>query len=217
MKALQIVTWKSGASAPRDVSTPKKRLRRDAGAEILPALPLALVAGYHTVFNVDHAMRVLRDIAFMGDKNDRVALGLQTVKQRHDLDTGLRVEVSGGLIGQNDGRFVDQRARNGHTLPLTAGQFIRLMGHAGFHAYGGERTLRALHAFFGGNARINQRQLYVVQRGRPRQQIEGLKYESDFLVADARQFVVIEFADQLAVEPVLTFGGRVEAANQIHQ
>ena len=59
---------------------------------------------------------------------------LQAVKQRHDLDAGLRVEVSGGFVGQDDRRLVHQRARNGDTLPLTAGELIRLVHHAGFHA-----------------------------------------------------------------------------------
>ncbi len=49
------------------------------------------------------------------------------------------------------------------------------------------------------------------------EQVEGLEDESDFLVADAREFVVVEFADELAVEPVFALGGRVEAADQVHQ
>ncbi len=49
------------------------------------------------------------------------------------------------------------------------------------------------------------------------QQVEGLEDEADFLVADARQLVVVEFADQLAVEPVLALGRRIEAADQVHQ
>ena len=56
-----------------------------------------------------------------------------------------------------------------------------------------------------------------MQRGGARQQVEGLEDESDFLVADAGELVVVEFADELAVEPVLAFGWGVEAADEIHQ
>ena len=49
------------------------------------------------------------------------------------------------------------------------------------------------------------------------QKIEGLKDEADLFVADAGKFIVVQFADQLAVEPILTPGGRVEAADKIHQ
>src|SRR4029077_14597376 len=41
--------------------------------------------------------------------------------------------------------------------------------------------------------------------------------ETDFLVTDARQLVVVQFADQLAVEPIVAFAGRVQATDQIHQ
>ena len=68
-----------------------------------------------------------------------------------------------------------------------------------------------------GDAGVDQRQFDVVQRGGAGQQIEGLEDESDFLVADAGQFVVVQFADQLAVQPVVALAGRVEAADQVHQ
>ncbi len=56
-----------------------------------------------------------------------------------------------------------------------------------------------------------------MQSGRARQKIEGLEDEADFLVANARQFIVVELAHQLAVEPVFALGGRIEAADQVHQ
>ena len=65
----------------------------------------------------------------------------------------------------------------------------------------------ALGALRRGHAGINQRQLDVVQRGGARQQIEGLKNKSDFFIANARQFVVVQFADQLLVQPILPFEG----------
>ena len=80
-----------------------------------------------------------------------------------------------------------------------------------------QRALGALDALLGGHAGVNQRQLHVVQRSGAGQQVEGLEDEADFLVADARQFVVIQFADQLAVQPVAALAGRVQAADQVHQ
>ena len=68
-----------------------------------------------------------------------------------------------------------------------------------------------------GGAVVDQRQFHVVQRGGARKQIECLEDEADFLVADARQLVVVEFADELTVEPVAALGRRIEAADQVHQ
>ena len=69
----------------------------------------------------------------------------------------------------------------------------------------------------GGRAVVDQRQLHVVQRAGAGQQVEGLEDEADFLVADAGQLVVIQFADQLTVEPVVALGRRIEAADQVHE
>ena len=46
------------------------------------------------------------------------------------------------------------------------------------------------------------RQLDVVQRRGARQQIESLKDEADFLVADVGQLVIVQLADQPARQPV---------------
>ncbi len=50
-----------------------------------------------------------------------------------------------------------------------------------------------------------------------RQEVELLKHESDFLVADVRQLVVLHVADQVAVEIIQAAGGRIQTADQIHQ
>ena len=70
---------------------------------------------------------------------------------------------------------------------------------------------------FGRRAVVDERQFHVVQRTGARQQIKGLEYEADFLVADTGQFIVCHVADQTPVNVILTLRRRVEAADQIHQ
>ena len=130
------------------------------------------------------------------------------IEESHDFDAGLGIEVAGGLVGQDDGGAVDQGAGDGHALALAAGELIGLVIHALAQADVGQRFLGAVDALGGGGAVVDQRQLHVVQRGGAGQQIEGLKDEADLLVADAGQFVVVELADQLAVEPVRPLDGR---------
>src|SRR5262245_28462209 len=67
------------------------------------------------------------------------------------------------------------------------------------------------------HAGINQRQLDIAQRVGARQQVEGLKHETDFLVPNLGQLVVIHFTDVDSVQVVAARGGRVQAAQQIHQ
>ena len=112
---------------------------------------------------------------------------------------------------------IDQGAGDGDALALAAGELVGLVHHARFHADGRQRALARSTRSSAGDAGVNQRQFDVVQRGGAGQQVESLEDEADFFVADARQFVVVQFADQLAVQPVVALAGRVEAADQVHQ
>ena len=44
----------------------------------------------------------------------------ELLEERHDLDAGLRVEVAGRLVGEDDLRLADQRARDRDALLLAA-------------------------------------------------------------------------------------------------
>jgi hypothetical protein len=60
---------------------------------------------------VDHAVGVLRNVRLVGDQDDGIALGVQIIKQSHNLIAGLGVQVAGRLIGRMmDGRFTRARA-----------------------------------------------------------------------------------------------------------
>ncbi len=65
-----------------------------------------------------------------------------------------------------------------------------------------ERLVGALGALLARHARVDERQLDVVERRRARQQVERLEHEPDFLVPDPRQLVVVHLADLLVVEQV---------------
>lgn len=52
-------------------------------------------------------MSVFSYVVFVRNQNDRVALVVKLIQETHDLVRSLRVEVSRGLIGQNDRRVVD--------------------------------------------------------------------------------------------------------------
>ncbi len=166
---------------------------------------------------MDNAMGIVGDFGLMGDEHDGVAVGVQGVKQGHDFEAGLGVEVSGGLVGEDDGGPVDQGAGDGHTLALAAGELVGLVVHARFEADIGERFLGAGDAGGRGCAVIDQWQLDVVEGSGAGEQIEGLKDEADLLVADAGELVVVQLADQLAVEPVFALGRGVKAADEVHE
>ncbi len=143
-------------------------------------------------------MRVLRNVVFVGDENNRISLAMQILEQRHDFFAGLRVKVSRGLVCKNNRGGIDERSRDRNTLALAAGEFVRLVTHAARKIDALERFLGLLNALFRRRSVINQRQFDVVQRGGARQKIECLEHESNFLVADVGKLVVVEFADEPA-------------------
>lgn len=68
-----------------------------------------------------------RYLRIVGNDNHRVALIAQLVQDRHHLFTGMAVERTGWLIGEDHLSAVHQRAGNTHALLLTAGKLRRLI------------------------------------------------------------------------------------------
>ena len=143
------------------------------------------------VADVDDAVSVHGDIVLVRDQYDGVALLVQALEQRHDFVAGRGIEVAGRLVRQQDRRIVHQRAGDGDALPLTAGKLVRLVMHALLQIDLPMAPLRRLEALVGRHAAIDQRQLDIVQRRGPRQQVERLEDEPDFLVADLGELVVL--------------------------
>src|ERR1035438_1234193 len=79
------------------------------------------------VADMDDAMGIFGDVRLVGDQDNGVAVGVQSVKEGHDLQAGLGVQVAGGLVGEDDGGAVDQGTCDGDALPLAAGEFIGLV------------------------------------------------------------------------------------------
>ena len=153
----------------------------------------------------------------MRHHDDRVALRVELLEERHDLLAGLGVEITGRLVGEDDGRIVDEGARDGDALALAAGEFVGFVAHALAEADVFERAARLVHAAALAEARVDERQLDVVQRVGARQEIECLENETDLAVADVGELVVDHGGDVLAVELVAAGRRRIETAEHVHE
>src|SRR3954462_6919479 len=94
-----------------------------------------LVGGDLAVAQGHLAPGVLGDVRLVGDQDHGVARPVELVEELHDLLGSGRVEVAGGLVGEQDGGIVDQGAGDGHALALAARQLVGLVGHAGAEAH----------------------------------------------------------------------------------
>src|ERR1041385_8168820 len=102
-------------------------------------------------------MRELRDIVLVRDQNNRVPLRLQTVEKGRDFITSLGVQVAGRFVGENDRWTVYQCSGNGHTLPLSTGEFIWLVHHALAPPHRIKSLFRPFNAFLRRYPGINKR------------------------------------------------------------
>ena len=184
----------------------------------LAAIPGAdAVGGDHPVADGNDAVGVLGDVRLVGDENDGVALSVEVVKQTHDFVAGAGVEVAGGLVGEDDAGMIDEGARNGDALALSAGEFVGFVHHAGAEVYGFEDFFCTASALGGRGAVVDEGKLDVVEGSGAGEKVEGLKDKANFLIADAGKFVIVQLGNIVAVEPVFAFGGGVQTADEIHQ
>jgi hypothetical protein len=137
---------------------------------------------------------------------------VQLLEQFHDAARHLRVQITGGLVRQQESRGAGQGARNRDTLLLAAGELGRIMPRACRQADALQGFLDAALALARTEAPIAQRHLDVIVNIQVRNQIERLKYEADFLVAQLRALIVVETAHIGAVEQVFAAGEFLQQA-----
>ena len=146
-------------------------------------------------------------------------VAVQLLEHAQDLHAAPGVQVPGRLVGEEELRAVDQRPRDGHALLLAAGELRGFVVHAVAQAHALEHLRRALapFAFRPGVGRVADRHHHVLQRARPRKQVERLEDEADHAVAQVRALVGGGAGDLVAVQPVLAGGRVVQAAEDVHQ
>src|SRR5437899_12494048 len=83
---------------------------------------------------MDAALGVTRVSRIVSDHADGRAAAMQLLEEIHHGFAAPRIEVSSGLVREQDERLAGHRARHGDALLLTArelaGQMLRAMGHA---------------------------------------------------------------------------------------
>ena len=125
------------------------------------------------------------------DHDDRLAeLVDGAPEQVEHVAPGGGVEVAGRLVGEDDGRARDQRARDGDPLLLAAGELRRPVRAAVAEPDGLDQRLEP-----GGVdvlARDAQRQEHVLLGGEDREQVVALEDEADLRAAQQRELVVAE-------------------------
>ena len=133
---------------------------------------------------------MIRDIGFVCNENNCVSALIQIFEKRHDFVAGLRIEITGRFIGQNDGWIIYQGPRDRDALPLTAGQLVRLVVQTITEPNFLQHVRGALPALFGIDPGVDKRKLNIPQAVGARKKIKCLKNKSDLAIPNRRQFIV---------------------------
>ncbi len=87
-----------------------------------------LVAHDPAVVQFDHALaHGVDDLLVVRGHDDGGSRAVDGVQHLHDAERGGRIEVAGGLVGEQDLRMVHICAGDGHTLRLAAGKLLRVV------------------------------------------------------------------------------------------
>ena len=146
-----------------------------------------------------------------------VSRSVKFEKEAVDLVAVVRIEVARGFVGQQHGRRVDQRPRDGHTLLLTAGELPRLVVAACREAHQVEQFAGA-PLDLGTRPPADQPGDADVLEGRELgQQVVELEDEADPLVAEAREVAVAQGEGIAAVDLDAARVGTRQRADDLQQ
>jgi len=189
-----------------------------SGIGILRQLAAAGFVGNHlAIAHGDLAVARLGQNRIVRNHDDGVALVVEVVQHLHDLTAGGGVEVAGGLVGKDNVRLVDQCPGDGDALALTAGKLGRLMFEPVAETELGGIFARRFDLGLAVDTGIDQRHGDILDDGQLREQVKLLKDESDAVVAQVGQGLVIEVGGFDIVDQEAAVGGIVETAEHVHE
>ena len=91
------------------------------------------IAQHAPVAQSHHAVAMRGNLVLMGNDDHGLPLRMKLAKQREDLGGGRAVEISRRLVGQQNRRRVEDRARDGNALALATGKLVWSMINAVKH------------------------------------------------------------------------------------
>ncbi|MNI74258.1 hypothetical protein D3C73_1303320 [compost metagenome] len=86
-----------------------------------------------------------------------------------------------------------------------------------FQPYPDQCVTGDFSAFPVGSPPVDQGEFHIFDRRKLRQQIEVLKDEADFFIADLCKLIVGQFADFLAVQEIIALVRDIQTSEHVHQ
>ena len=153
----------------------------------------------------------------MGHHEDGGAFAVELGEEFHYLLAVLGVEVTGGLVGEDELGIGDDGAGDGHPLLLTSGELLWEVGGTVGDVHALEDVAYHLLALGGLDLHVDEGQLHVLEHVQLIDEVEALEYEADVAFAVLGALFLFQRAYFLAEELVLARGGVVEEAEDVEE
>src|SRR5882757_2284088 len=164
----------------------------------------------------DRAVRIAGRDRVVSDHDDRlVELAPRPLQEAEDVGAAARVQVAGGLVGEDDRRLAGQCPGDGNALLLAAGQLGRAVPQPVGQAHRFDDGVEPVGVGLG--AGEGQRQPDVLQRRQRGHEVERLEDEADLGAPQQGQLPVGEFAEVRPAQEDVPGRQRVEAGQAVQQ
>src|SRR5262245_27102953 len=163
-------------------------------------------------------MRVRRCIGVVRNHYDGLSeLFVETLDNLEHLLCRVAVEISGGLVRQDQSWVSDDSAGDRDTLLLSAGELFGQMPDTIREADKLERGHHVIAAFLLVELREQERQLDILKCGEHGNEVEGLEDVADVPIAPLGDLPIIEAEDILALHQQFAGGWPVNRSNHVEQ
>ena len=142
---------------------------------------------------------------------------MKFMEQSHNLLPCPGIQISGGLISKKQRGHRHQSPGNCHSLLLPPGQLRRKVPPAAGKLYLLQRLTHPVLTLLRRKSLVNQRQLHILLRGKPRQQVEILKNKTNLTVAYFCQFPFGVMFNGYSIQNIISLICHVQTADNIHQ
>ena len=139
----------------------------------------ARVGRHASIEQANHALRRVGNHRVVRHEHQRGAIAVELTEQLEQPLTRGRIELTGGLIGQQERGLVGEGARNRHALLFTTRQLRGAMTTPVTEPHVPQQVSRPRLACAPRHARFGQRQFHVLECRQGGHEIEPLKDEPD--------------------------------------
>src|SRR6266853_195669 len=146
----------------------------------------------------------------MGDLNDGGAAFIEPLEELHDFFALRGVQVSGGLVGENELGVLNHRARDPNKLLLSAGKLVWEQVLLPDNVEAIQNVADQAHALFVRNVFVGQWNFQIFEDSKIVDQVVALENETNIGFVQFVALLDVEFVDRLVEKIIFAIPRAIE-------